>query len=151
MLEKLTIHVDDFLFTLFLIWVVVGCLMLTGCANHKLDFAESITDLEGNVTTTQFKISTTATWGSNVDEGIGSIDYKGPDWHLKANQAASGLQAGDPSEMFTTIMGQMVPVFQMMAQPNPAAENIIQTMIQNPQFIEALADAIRPNIPSPNP
>jgi hypothetical protein len=102
--------------------VLLVCL-LAGCATNRATFTEKLYDPEtGNPTSdTTFSTNVTATVGSKVNEGAGSMSYQGKDWKLDVGGSANGLKAaGDPTQMLGYITQFMQGMATLFKQPAPA-------------------------------
>lgn len=99
-----------------------------GCVTNGATFSEKLADAKTGVVTsdTTIKVRATATWGSELKEGMGDVSYKGTGknpWVLTVGQSAKGLQAGgDPVQMFKEVRGLIAD---LKATPSPVPDATI--------------------------
>jgi hypothetical protein len=113
----------DMKFVIKLFFPVLLVCLLVGCATNRATFTEKLYDPEtGNPTSdTTFSTNVTATVGSKVNEGAGSMSYQGKDWKLDVGGSANGLKAaGDPTQMLGYITQFMQGMATLFKQPAPA-------------------------------
>lgn len=122
-----------------LLGFLVVILFLSSCATNGSYLRETITDLDGNVTTTEMKTQSMVTAWAEQEEGSGSADYE---WtpegggHITVGQAAIGQKANMPLEQ---ILNVLLPVLMNMSTPQPQQpgwqEQVIQLLREHPEII----------------
>ena len=140
---------EKLLSLLLKLFVVTLCILpLASCARSAANFDANITttyDAEGNVVATtdrtQFRQSNIVTWGSELQEGAGEMQYSWEEGkgNMAVGNAANGLTAGNMNELFTNMFSVLLQGY--VAKVNePPSEKWYERVVE--KLVDKLGDRI---------